>query len=363
MNKEVKKTKKNKSTINKNDLDLDIQIKKDDDNKKTKKNKSVNNTTNDDNELEKLDNNEIDSEKIHRSIDVKKSKEDININPNKKITYIDLFCGMGSFHFSFKNFGWNCIMACDINKAAKNNYNQNFKLLPLDDICNINPKTIDNYDILCAGFPCQPFSQIGKHLGFDDERGTMFNQIMKFVKYHKPKIIILENVRALISHDNGNTLNKIINDIKKENYHIVYDVLNCSDYGIPQMRKRLFIIAVKLGINDKNIAQIFNLNEYKKNITLSEYLGKNFIKKYAYTIRCGGKNSPINDKHNWDGYYVDDKEYRLSLDDCFKLQGFNNYELSGTDKDKWKLLGNTIPTIFTEIIGKQLLKLFFNSDM
>ena len=68
---------------------------------------------------------------------------------------------------------------------------------------------------------------------------------MKFVKYHKPKIIILENVRALISHDKGNTLNKIINDIKKENYHIVYDVLNCSDYGVPQMRKRLFIIAVK----------------------------------------------------------------------------------------------------------------------
>ena len=238
--------------------------------KKTKKNKSVKNTTNDDNELENelnlLTNDKEINNNIYMSIDVKKSKEDIN--PNKKITYIDLFCGMGSFHFSFKNFGWNCIMACDINKAAKNNYNQNFKLLPLDDICNINPKTIDNYDILCAGFPCQPFSQIGKHLGFDDERGTMFNQIMKFVKYHKPKIIILENVRALISHDKGNTLNKIINDIKKENYHIVYDVLNCSDYGVPQMRKRLFIIAVKHGINDKNIAQIFNLNEYKKNITL-----------------------------------------------------------------------------------------------
>jgi len=209
---------------------------------------------------------------------------------------------------------------------------------------------------------CQPFSQIGKHLGFNDERGTMFYQIMKFIKYHKPKIIILENVQALLNHDNGKTFQKIYDEISKENYEITYKILTCSDYGIPQMRKRLFIIGVNKKFNkDKiDINTIFNLDEYKENIELSAYLGKNFKKNIAYTIRCGGKNSPINDKHNWDGYFIDDEIYRLSIDDALKLQGFTeNFELIGTTKDKWKLLGNTIPTNFTKIIGTQIKKLFF----
>ena len=84
---------------------------------------------------------------------------------------------------------------------------------------------------------------------------------------------------------------------------------------------------------------------------------KKFEKKTAYTIRCGGKNSPINDKHNWDGYIVDGNEYRLTIEDCLKLQGFNaNFVLNGTNKEKWKQLGNTIPTNFTKIIGKQINK-------
>ena len=288
-------------------------------------------------------------------------EKDLSLD-KKQITFIDLFCGIGSFHYSFKKNNWKCIMACDILTSARDNYYKNYNILPLENICEIDPKSINNYDILCAGFPCQPFSQIGKHLGFNDERGTMFSQIMKFVKYHKPKIIILENVQALLKHDDGKTFKKIYDDIEKENYEVVYKVLTCSDYGIPQMRKRLFIIGVNKDFNNnkEDINKIFNLDEYKQNIELSAYLDKNFKKKIAYTIRCGGKNSPINDKHNWDGYYVDDVVYRLSLDDGLKLQGFTeNFELTGLSKDKWKLLGNTIPTNFTKIIGTQIKKLFF----
>ena len=286
----------------------------------------------------------------------------MNIPNKKQVTFIDLFCGIGSFHYSFRKCDWKCIMACDISESARDNYYKNYNILPLGDICEIEPKNINNYDILCAGFPCQPFSQIGKHLGFNDERGTMFFQIMKFIKYHKPKIIILENVQALLNHDNGNTFKKIYDDIKKENYDIAYKLLKCSDYGIPQMRKRLFIIGVNKEFNKNNIDvnEILNLDSYKQNIELSTYLNKNFTKKIAYTIRCGGKNSSINDKHNWDGYYVDDVVYRLSLEDGLKLQGFTeNFELIGSSRDKWKLLGNTIPTNFTKIIGIQIKKLFF----
>jgi DNA (cytosine-5)-methyltransferase 1 len=272
------------------------------------------------------------------------------------LKFIDLFCGMGSFHYSFKKFNWECVMACDINNTVKNTYKENYGITPLDDVTLIDPSTIQDYDILCAGFPCQPFSQCGYRKGFEDKRGTLFFNIMKFVTFHKPKFVILENVQGLLSHDKGETFSKIRNEIESTGYLVKYKVLKCSDYGLPQMRKRLFIIGIRNDIvKDSQIESILNLKEYEKKTILKDFLGKNFEKDIAYTIRCGGKRSPINDKHNWDGYIVDGKEYRLSIDDCLKLQGFDNtFKLCGNVGDQWKQLGNTIPTIFTEIIGKSI---------
>jgi DNA (cytosine-5)-methyltransferase 1 len=285
----------------------------------------------------------------------------IDIHKNTPLKFIDLFCGIGSFHYSFKKFGWECVMSCDIDKAVKETYKENYNQVPLDDITKIEPTNISPFDILCAGFPCQPFSQCGQHKGFYDERGTLFFNIMKFVKFHKPKIIILENVQGLLNHDSGNTFQTIKMQIENENYIVGHKVIKCSDYGIPQMRKRLFIIGIINDLELKNkINNILDFKEYEKQISLSSYLGKNFEKDTAYTIRCGGKNSPINDKHNWDGYIVDGKEYRLTIEDCLKLQGFDiSFKLKGNTKEQWKQLGNTIPTIFTEIIGTNINK-FYN---
>ena len=249
-------------------------------------------------------------------------------------------------------------MACDIDKAVKETYKENYDLLPLDDVTEIEPVNITSYDILCAGFPCQPFSQCGKHKGFDDKRGTMFFHIMKFVEYHKPTILILENVQGLLNHDKGKTFDRMKGDIEAANYTITYKVIKCSDYGLPQMRKRLFIIGVR---NDSDMVnhldELLDFDEYKKETTLTEFFSKNFEKTTAYTIRCGGRNSPIKDKHNWDGYIVNGKEYRLTKDDCLKLQGFgSDFQLCGASKDQWKQLGNTIPTIFTEMIGLNINK-------
>jgi DNA (cytosine-5)-methyltransferase 1 len=94
---------------------------------------------------------------------------------------------------------------------------------------------------------------------------------------------------------------------------------------------------------------------------LSTYLGKNFAKTSAYTIRCGGKNSPLDDKHNWDGYIVDGNEYRLTIEDCLKLQGFENFEVMGSTTQKYKQLGNTIPTNLTYLIGEMIKNKIFNS--
>ena len=315
--------------------------------------------------IEKVVSEKINEIKCNENVNIiPEIKEDENINiiselkEDEKIKFIDLFCGIGSFHYSFKKLNWECVMSCDIDKAVKETYKENYGLSPLGDITEIEPKNIPNYDILCAGFPCQPFSQCGQHKGFDDKRGTLFFNIMKFVEYHKPKIIILENVQGLLNHDGGKTFDRIKNDIETANYTITYKVIKCSDYGLPQMRKRLIIVGIRNNTEIvKHIDKVLNFDEYKKETTLTELLGKNFEKKTAYTIRCGGKNSPIDDKHNWDGYMVDGKEYRLTKEDCLKIQGFNpDFKLCGNNKDQWKQLGNTLPTIFTEMIGLNINK-------
>ena len=272
-----------------------------------------------------------------------------------KIKYIDLFCGIGSFHNSFRKKGWECILASDIDETTHEVYSQNYGIKPRGDIYKIDEKTVPHYDILCAGFPCQAFSQAGKQAGFSDKRGVLFMEILRFAKYHKPKILALENVQGLLKHDGGNTFNVISEKINEAGYNIHHKVLKCSDYGIPQMRKRLIMICIRNDI--PNNTDIFDLDEYERDVSLSEYLGKNFAKKHAYTIRCGGGGSPINDRHNWDGYWVDGKEYRLTISDAKKLQGFDEeFIMSKKGKDAWRHLGNTIPTIFTKIVSDKIEK-------
>jgi len=288
-------------------------------------------------------------------------KHEGSCNKKKTIKFIDLCCGIGSFHNSFKKLGWECILSSDIDETTHEPYEKNYGIRPLGDLYKIDPKKIKPYDILCAGFPCQSFSQAGQHKGFDDSRGQIFHEIMKFVKTNKPKVVVLENVSALLNHDNGGTFITIKGLLEKENYIIRHKILKCSDYGIPQMRKRLFIVCVKKDIKlKKDINEIFNLTKYERDVSLKEYLQKDFEKKYAYTIRCGGKGSKIDNRHNWDGYWVDKKEYRLTIEDALRLQGFDeNFIMTEKNKDKWRHLGNTIPTIFTEIVGKQLKDIVF----
>jgi DNA (cytosine-5)-methyltransferase 1 len=278
---------------------------------------------------------------------------------NKKMRFVDLFCGIGSFHHSFQKLGWECVMASDIDKAVHETYKENYGMQPLGDITTIDPQTIPMYDILCFGIPCQPFSQCGQRKGFEDNRGTLFFHVMKFVEFHKPSILILENVQGLLNHDQGRTFERIKQEIEAANYSITYKVIKCSDYGLPQMRKRLILVAIK---KDTpliiHIEKLLNFDEYKQTQTLSQLLGKNFKKDIAYTIRCGGRNSPINDKHNWDGYIIDENvEYRLTKEDCLKIQGFPpDFRLCGSNQNQWRQLGNTIPTIFTEMIGRNIYK-------
>ena len=248
-----------------------------------------------------------------------------------------------------------CILASDIYEPARKNYKDNYNMEVLGDIKEIEPSNIEDYDILCAGFPCQGFSRIGIHEGFDNKSSNLFLDIMKFVKCNKPKVVVLENVPALIKHNNGESFKQVIDELEVNDYDVVYDILKCSDYGIPQMRRRLFIVGFKKSLNI-NLNKFFNLDEYKSHITLSELFDKKFEKDFGYTIRCGGRHSRIDDRHNWNKYIVNGNEYILSFEDCLKLQGFNDFNLIGNMTQKSILLGNTIPTNMTMIIGKQIIK-------
>jgi DNA (cytosine-5)-methyltransferase 1 len=282
---------------------------------------------------------------------------------SNNLTFVDLFCGIGSFHHSLSSLGWKCVFACDVDKDCRNTYEKNYGLKPVGDIVNVDVADVPPFDVLCAGFPCQPFSIAGHQQGFNDSRGNMFFETMRFVEHHKPPCVILENIVGLEKHDQGKTLKKMIAALEEQSYNVATRVLTCSDYGIPQMRKRLFIVAMK-GIKPLSLLNF----PVTPSPTLTRYLNDGrrvsdhltFTRKdVAYTIRCGGKHSPIDDGHNWDGYYVTTsltpKElvYRLTIKDCLKLQGFNEdtFILIGSEKSKWKMVGNTIPTNFTRLIG------------
>ncbi|NOZ47980.1 MAG: DNA cytosine methyltransferase [Chlorobi bacterium] len=161
----------------------------------------------------------------------------------KDYKFIDLFAGIGGFHYALKSFGAECVFASEIDNKASETYYINHNLMPKGDITKIKEKDIPKHDILCGGFPCQAFSISGKQKGFEDTRGTLFFDIARIVNYHKPKILFLENVKNFARHDNGKTLKVVLNTLNEMNYNVHFKVLNTSKFGLPQNRERIYIIA------------------------------------------------------------------------------------------------------------------------
>lgn len=162
-------------------------------------------------------------------------------------TFIDLFCGIGGFHSALANNGCECVLACDIDKNCRDVYKQNFNITPKEDIRNIKEEEIPDFDILCAGFPCQSFSHSGKQQGFEDKtRGTLFFEICRILKYKKPRYFILENVKNLYSHNSGKTWEVIYSSLIELGYLTFEKPILASPrhFGVPQNRERLFIIGI-----------------------------------------------------------------------------------------------------------------------
>ena len=162
---------------------------------------------------------------------------------NQKLrTFIDLFCGIGGFHIAAKAHGLKCVFASDIDTAACEVYHDNFGVMPDGDISAIHTNMIPDHDLLCAGFPCQPFSIIGKSRGFDDDRGTLFFEIVRVISAKLPAAFVLENVKQLATIDGGKVLGEILQALTAIGYEVDYRILNAIDFGLPQKRERIFIV-------------------------------------------------------------------------------------------------------------------------
>src|SRR5690625_4064066 len=167
-----------------------------------------------------------------------------------KFTYASLFSGIGGFEQALNKLGGTCVFASEYDPDAKTQFNQiAYEVLyghkPHGDIRLIDEKDVPSHDIMTAGFPCQSFSVAGKRKGFDDMRGTLFFEIARIAKENRPKALLLENVKGLVNHDKGRTLDVMIETLNELGYVVDFDVLNSKYFGVPQNRERIFIVAIR----------------------------------------------------------------------------------------------------------------------
>jgi len=281
--------------------------------------------------------------------------------------FIDLFAGIGGFHLAMDSLGGECVFASELDEPARKTYEENFaKTSPKlfkngsfnDDIRTVSPEDIPDFDVLCAGFPCQPFSQAGKKRGFDDnhksERGNLFFNIVDIIEAKKPKAFFLENVRGIVKHDDGKTF-KVIREILEDElgYSFYFKVVKASDYGLPQLRPRAYII----GFRDEGILKGFSFPPKKPlKFTMSDVWEGDCSREIGFTLRVGGRGSNINDRRNWDSYLVDGEVKKIMPKQAKKMQGFpDSFVFPVANTQAMKQLGNSVAVDAIRECGKELI--------
>ena len=286
--------------------------------------------------------------------------------------FIDLFAGIGGFHHAFHGLGAECVFASEIDPHARKTYEHNLKILSPelfrsnkfnDDILKVDFQDIHNqipdFDILCAGFPCQPFSQAGFKRGFEEEkdsRGNMFFRIRDIIKVKRPKAIFLENVRHLLKHDDGKTFSIIKDIIENElGYDFHYKIVRASDFGLPQHRPRLFMVGFRK--EDSYKTAFKHPKEIPLEMTMSDIFGGECNKKVGYTLRVGGRGSGLADRRNWDSYLVSNEHRRLTSKEGRVMQGLpKNFIFPVTETQAMKQLGNSVAVNAIKAYGNAIIE-------
>lgn len=285
--------------------------------------------------------------------------------------FIDLFAGIGGFHLAFHRLGAECVFASEINEHARTTYEHNFKKISPelfennlfnDDILKIvdSAKEIPDFDILCAGFPCQPFSQAGYKRGFSenlDSRGNMFFRICDILKAKQPKAFFLENVRHIMNHDDGRTFDIIRECLTEQlGYTFHYKMVKASDHGLPQHRPRVFMVGFKA---DSSVY----LPEFKfperepLQMTMSDVWEGDCNREIGYTLRVGGRGSGLHDRRNWDAYLVDGKERRLTPKEGKRMMGYpDSFEFPVSEVQALKQLGNGVAVNAVQATAQSIIE-------
>ena len=293
--------------------------------------------------------------------------------------FIDLFCGIGGFHYAAASCGMQCVFACDIDAEARRAYASNFGLTPAGDITAVNADDIPDHDLLCAGFPCQPFSIIGDRRGFDDARGTLFFEIARIAEAKRPKAMILENVRQLATHNGGRTIERIREVLGDLGYSSDWHIFNALDFGLPQKRERVVIVAMrdaaaldrfewpKGGVKMKSLSNVLEGqvgDEYSvsprilrkrkdahqsphKLAIWHENKGGN-ISSYPYScaLRAGASYN----------YLLVNGERRLTGREMLRLQGFpQKFKIVCNYQQTRKQAGNAVPVPVIKAVTKEII--------
>ncbi len=330
----------------------------------------------------------------------------------KEMRFIDLFAGIGGFRIALEEFGHKCVFSSEMDKYCQKVYEDNFKDTPSGDITQISENSIPDFDILTAGFPCQPFSYAGRQEGFNDKtRGTLFFDVLRIIKAKRPKMFLLENVKGLKSHNNGETMDIILSALKELGYDVHWKILDSHKFGVPQKRERWYCVGFDKKVDFKfpiqtnpntTLKDIVDVEAKHPDLELSEFEKSRIQHHFSSSeIRVPHDNSMYapntkKGKHGvfsflkpdktlrfhigdaaktqiQEAYYCSldsvapaiiaarepklwDISRRLSVDECRKLQGFpDNFIFNVSNLQAKKQLGNSVAVpVIREIVRNML---------
>ncbi|CAA6803370.1 MAG: DNA-cytosine methyltransferase (EC [uncultured Sulfurovum sp.] len=307
-------------------------------------------------------------------------------NTNSTYRFIDLFAGVGGIRLGFENIfneKSSFVFASEIDKFAQQTYSSNYGHLPSGDITKIEPEEIPSFDILLAGFPCQPFSNAGLKKGFEDTRGTLFFDIAQIAKHHRPQVLFLENVKGFKNHDKGNTFRVVKETLEELGYRVFSEVLNAKHFGVPQNRERIYIIAfldhsiefkfpeplehdIKLGdILEETVDSKYTISDklwegHQRRKKEHKKKGNGF--GYCIFNEASEYTSTISARYYKDGSEIlieqkDKNPRKLSPREAGRLQGFpDDFKIVVSDTQAYKQFGNSVAVPVITKLAEEIYK-------
>jgi len=319
---------------------------------------------------------------IQRGIELGKNSKEPYKKMDNKTTFIDLFAGIGGIRKGFETENTKCVFSSEWDKFAQKTYEANYNEKPEGDITKIEASDIPSHDVLLAGFPCQPFSMIGKREGFEHAtQGTLFFDVLRIIKYHMPKTFLLENVTGLLTIQGGETFKIIQEALKESGYSVFYDVLDAQNFNLPQKRKRVVIVGFRNDLKIENFTFPDKSNSKKvpvKNIlegdvpgySISKHLQENYLfKKNDGKPQIIDKHSDIQVKtlvasyhkiQRLTGTFVRGGETGLRLLselECKRLMGFpDDFVVPVSRTQMYRQFGNSVAVPMMEAVANEMKK-------